>query len=98
MLLRIIKTYRDVVAVCDKELLGKRFEEGNFQLDVKKSFFGGEEIGENEAVRIMRLKAMEDSTFNIIGEKSVKAALIAGIISEEEIGKVDNIPFAIILI
>jgi len=46
----------------------------------------------------MRLKAMEDSTFNIIGEKSVKVALIAGIISEEEIGKVDNIPFAIILI
>ena len=43
MLLRIIKTYRDVVAVCDKELLGKRFEEGNFQLDVKKSFFRSEE-------------------------------------------------------
>jgi len=34
MFVNVIKSYRDVVAICDKELIGKKFEEGNFQLDV----------------------------------------------------------------
>ena len=28
MFVNVIKSYRDVVAVCDKELIGKKFEEG----------------------------------------------------------------------
>ena len=39
MFVNVIKSYRDVVAICDKELIGKKFEEGNFQLDVKENFF-----------------------------------------------------------
>ena len=38
MFVNIIKTYRNVVAVCDVNLLGKKFEEGKFQLDVKENF------------------------------------------------------------
>lgn len=98
MLLKIIKTYRDVVAICDKELIGKKFEEGNFQLDVKNNFFNGDEVSEDEAVEIMRGKKAEDSTFNIIGNKAIKAALTAGVISENEVGKIKNIPFALTLI
>ena len=98
MFLKVLKTYRDVVAVCDKEILGKRFEEGNFQLDVKESFFKGNSVTEEEAIEIMRQKRAEDATFNIIGQKAVNAALIAGIISEEEVGEIQNIPFALVLI
>jgi|TARA_Y100000034_G_C6818805_1_gene368572 hypothetical protein len=98
MLVNIIKTYRDVVAICDTELLGKKFEEGKFQLDVKESFFKGEETNEEKAIEIMKQMGMEDATFNIIGEKSIKTALTAGIISEEEVGKIHGIPFALILI
>jgi hypothetical protein len=42
--------------------------------------------------------AMEDSTFNIIGERSIKTALKAGIIQKESIGRIANIPFALVLI
>ena len=97
MLIKIIKTYRDVIAICDKELLGKKFEEGKFQLDVKESFFKGEKTSEAEVINIMRQMSGEDSTFNIIGEKSVNAAIKAGILSEQEINKIQNVPFAIIL-
>ena len=98
MFVRIIKTYRDVVAVCDTEILGKKFEENNLQLDVKESFYKGEERNEEEAIRIMQRMAMEDATFNIVGEKSTEAAIKAGIISEDNIQMVQNIPFALKLI
>ena len=98
MLVNIIKTYRDIVGICDTELLGKKFEEGKFQLDVKEIFFKGEETNEEKAIEIMRQMAIEDATFNIIGKESINTAIKAGIISEEEIGKIHGIPFALILI
>ncbi len=97
MLLKIIRAYREIVALCDKELLGKRFEEGNFQLDVKENFFNGDKVSEAEAVEIMRGKKAEDATFNIIGKKSVNAALAAGIISKNEVGEINKVPFALVL-
>ena len=96
-LVKIHKTYRDVVAVCDKELIGKRFEQDKFQLDIKESFFKGDEISEEELTNLMQLYAKEDATFNIIGEKSINCALKAGIINKQGIKKIDNVPFALVL-
>lgn len=98
MLVRIIKSYRDIVAICDSELLGKRFEQGKFQLDVKESFFKGDKTDEEKVIEIMKDMEKEDSTFNIIGKKSVNAALKAGIIKQEGIGKIQGIPFALVLV
>jgi len=98
MFVNVIKSYRDIVAVCDDELLGKKFEEGKLQLDVKESFFKGKESSREEVSDIMRDMKLEDSTFNIIGEKSVQIALETGIITKEGIRKIANIPFALVLI
>ena len=97
MFLNIIKSYRDVVAVCDKELLGKKFEEGKFQLDIKENFYKGKEVDTESVVEIMKKMSAEDATFNIVGEKSTNAALKAKIISKEEIGRIKRIPFALVL-
>ena len=48
MLVRIIKSYRDIVVICDSDLIGKEFEEGKFQIDIKENFFKGEEKTEQE--------------------------------------------------
>lgn len=98
MIVNLIKSYRDIVAICDSELLGKRFEQGKFQLDVKESFFKGDETDEEKTIEIMKDMEKEDSTFNIIGKKSVNAALKAGIITKEGIGKIRGIPFALVLV
>jgi len=98
MLLKIHKTYRDVVAICDSNLIGKRFEEGKFQLDIKESFFKGEKVSEEQAIQIIKKMSIEDATFNIVGEKSVSTALKAGIISEDGIKKIQGVPFALVLI
>jgi hypothetical protein len=97
MFVNIIKSYRNVVAVCDKELLGNRFEEGKFQLDVKENFFKGKEVSEEEALEIMKNMKLEDSTFNIIGKKAVNTALKAEIITKDGVGKIADIPFALVL-
>lgn len=98
IIVNIIKTYRDVVAICDKELLGKKFEENEFQLDIKESFYKGNEKKEQEVIEIIKEMVAEDATFNIVGEKSTKAAIKAGLITEDSISKIQSIPFALVLI
>ena len=97
MFIKIHKSYRNVVAICDSALIGKRFEEDKFQLDVKENFFKGDKVSEEEAIRIMQFMLREDATFNIVGKKSVNTALKAEIISEEAIGEIAGIPFALVL-
>jgi hypothetical protein len=96
MFINIIKSYRYVVAIADKELIGKKFEEGKMQLDVKENFYKGEEKSEEEIVQYLRNMKLEDATFNIIGDRSVSLALKQGIISEENVGEVQGIKFAMV--
>ena len=98
MLIKIHKSYRDVIAISDKELLGKKFEENNSQLNIKESFYKGEEVTEENLIDKIRDLALEDSTFNIVGKKSVSCALRAGIILEEGIKKIQGIPYALVLL
>ncbi len=98
MFVKIHSSYRDVIAICDSELIGKKFEEDKFQLDVKENFFKGEKIDEEKVINMMKNMLKEDSTFNIIGEKAVNTALKAGIITKDGIKKIQGIPFALILL
>jgi len=98
MFIKIIKSYRNIVAICDSEILGKKFEQGKFQLEVKESFFKGEKTSENKAIEIMQKMSQEDATFNIVGDKSIKTAIKAGIITDKEIIKIQGVPFALILL
>jgi len=98
MFIKIHKAYREVVAICDEDLLGKRFEDGNKMIDVKESFFKGEKIEEPELFELMQELAKSDATFNIVGEQSVRIALKAGIITKEGIKKIKGIPYALVLL
>lgn len=98
MFIKVIRSYRDVVAICDSSILGKRFEQGNFQLDIKESFYKGEEVSEEKAIEILKSMSKEDATFNIAGENAVNAAIKAGVISKESVGKIQGIPFALVLL
>ncbi len=98
MLIRIHRTYRDIVAICDYDLIGKKFEQGKFQLDCKESFYKGEKKTKQELIPILQDLSKEDSTFNIVGDKSVSCAIKSGIISKQGIKKIQGIPFALVLL
>ena len=98
MLVKIIKSYRIIVVVCDSNLIGKKLEQDEFQLDLKENFFKGDETSKQEAIKIMQRMSDEDATFNIVGKESVDAALEAGIITKGGIKKIQGVPFALVLL
>jgi uncharacterized protein len=97
MSIKIHESYRKVVALADAELIGKRFEEGKRQLDVRENFYRGEVVDGEEVVKMLRSLALDDATFNIVGENSVNAALKSGVITSGNVAAVDGVPFALSL-
>ena len=98
LIIKFHESYRNVVALADSDLIDKKFEEGKLQLDLTTTFYKGKEISQENAIQTLQIQAGEDSTFNIIGPMAVDAAKKAGIIKDDQISTVDNIPFAISLI
>jgi uncharacterized protein len=98
MLIKIHSTYRNLIAICDKELKGKVFKQGKFVLNIREDFYNGEEKTEQEIRKIMQTMVMEDAMFNIVGKKSTETAIKAGIINPKNIKTVQGIPFILILL
>ena len=98
MYIKVHNSYRTVVALCDKELIGKKFEEGILQLDVRENFYKGEEVTPQKVASLIEKHAREDATFNIVGKRAVAAAIKVGIISEEGVAKIAGIPYALKLL
>lgn len=97
MLVKIHNSYRQIVAVCDSDLIGSKFEQGIKQLDIRESFYNGQEYEEKELIELMIDLSKEDATFNIVGQNSVSCAIKAGIISKQGIMKISGIPYALVL-
>ena len=84
------KDNRVVAAVCDKEIFGKKFEEGELQIDLSSSFYAGRESDEVNAGDVMRNADM----INVVGEKSVNCAISEGLIDRCQVKKIAGIPYA----
>lgn len=78
-----------VVCVIDKELLGKKFEEDDLQLDLSSNFYKGEVRLPEEIGDLMR----NAHGVNLVGEKTIKLAIDEGIIVEEVVKKIAGIPY-----
>jgi len=61
------------------------------------SYAKGEKKTEQEIIEIIKDMKMEDATFNIVGEKSINAAIKAELISEDSVRKIQGIPFVLVL-
>ncbi|MBW3001777.1 DUF424 family protein [Candidatus Woesearchaeota archaeon] len=84
------KDERTVVAVCDNDLLGKKFEQGELQLDLTSDFYKGDEMDEKEAGDLMR----NADIVNLVGKNSIKLGLEEGVIEKDHIMEIDGIPHA----
>jgi hypothetical protein len=98
VLVNIHESYRWVVAVCDKDVFGRKLVDGNRVLDVSGEFFNGKEMGDKEVEEEIVRCNREDATFNFVGKKSVEIAKILGLVKDEGVVEIDGIPFALVLL
>lgn len=89
----LVKTIRTqgetLVIVCDAELLGRKFRKGKFRLEVKESFYNGEEASVEECISALRSATIA----NLVGS-IVDHAVKAGIIKRENIFHFQKVPHA----
>ena len=97
MLMIYMKMHRtengEILALCDEELLGKVFTEGNKELDLKlySDFYNGEKKDEKDAES--EIFEMDISSANVVGERSVSIFINNGIAKNEEVMRIGTIPF-----
>ncbi len=83
----------DIVAVCDKDLLGKRLAEGKLQLDLEKyrDFYNGSLRSEADAKK--EIAKFHIYTANVVGKESVKVFIELGLATKEDVRMVQGVPF-----
>ena len=80
------------LSVCDHDLLGKTLREGKLQMHISKDYFGGQLVGEEEALKLMK----ESSVVNLAGERAVAIAVSNRLASEKAVRIIQGVPFLMI--
>jgi hypothetical protein len=68
-----------LIAVCDCDLLGKKFAEGHLKIDVNPDFFGGEKASSSEVEAALAGATMA----NFVGCKTVEHAISLGYVERD---------------
>ena len=82
-----------IVCLCDSDLVGKKFSEGNLSLEVSKRFYEGKEMEKDKIIKILN----DCNNLNIVGKESIKFALKCKKINKRSIIKIKNIPHAMVV-
>lgn len=85
---------RIMLAVCDSDILGRKFEDGDLQLDLGSDFYKGEELSDAQVEVLVRRAYM----ISFVGKKSVGFGIKHGLISKERAVAIAGVPYAQVLI
>lgn len=81
---------RLILAICDEEIIGRKFEENKLHLYVNHDFYKGEKIKDEELKELVRRAYM----VNIVGKKSIQFMIKNKIISKGSVIYIKKIPHA----
>lgn len=91
MIVKINRAHgREVVAICDEEILGKKFEQDDRQLDLSSSFYQGKKAEDSQVEEIMKVS----DDLNLVGEKTISMAKRLGVIDDDNVRRIADIPYA----
>ena len=79
-----------MLAVCDANILGNEYEEGEYRLFVSKEFYNESFVEESGLKELLS----QSTIINLVGEDVIEIALKEGFIDIEHIFYVDKIPHA----
>ena len=77
-----------VVAVCDKEILGKTFREGELRIHVKEEFYGGELVSVKDAIEQIKKATIA----NLVGSRIISEAIEEGLLHKDSVIYISGIP------
>ena len=77
-----------MVACCDKDLLGRIFQEGKLKLSLQTNFYG------NAAMDLLEALVLMDGAdiLNLVGENIVKAAIEKGLVHPHAVISIAGVP------
>ena len=77
------------MAICDRELIGRKLTiAGGAKVDVSKAFYCGVLVESEELEKYIR----QGTIINLLGERSVEAAIRAGFARREAVIHIDGVP------
>ena len=80
------------VVVCDEELIGKTFGEGEKILDLKESYFKGKLIDVNDLDDYFKPGILQ-----VVGKNAIDYLILKKILSKDEVAYIANIPYVNII-
>ncbi|MEM3781520.1 MAG: DUF424 family protein [Candidatus Micrarchaeaceae archaeon] len=83
-----------ILALCDEELIGKRYEDGKRQLDLEtySGFYKGERLDEKSAEEEVSKEKFYSA--NIVGKRSISIFVKHGLLDKSGISEICGIPYA----
>lgn len=81
---------RLVLAICDSDIIGKKFSEDNKQLDLTSSFYKGEEMEKEELKKLIK----KAHIINAVGKESVSFLIKEKLVDKKNIIEIENVPHA----
>ena len=79
-----------LIIITDKDILGKKFEEGRLQLDLTLDFYKGEEMEAEDIKKLIK----GARHLHLTGESAVKLGVSIDAVNPDKILRVQNVPHA----
>jgi hypothetical protein len=79
-----------IVALCDRELIGKTLKEGNITVTITEDFYKGELISQEKAIEILS----GATNINIFGERAVSCAIECGVVNKNNVKIINEVAHA----
>ena len=82
-----VKIHKDVIAMCDEDLIGKKFEDDYRQIEVSERFYKGELVDEEKIIELLE----KGTNLNLLGNNVVDIAIKRGFVKEEEVIEIQGV-------
>ena len=79
-----------IVAVCDKDILGKKLKHGNVNVVISEGFYKGDIASEEQVIAAL----VNARTANLFGERTVACAIKCGAVDPECVVIISGVPHA----
>lgn len=82
-----------LVSVCDEDVLGRTFEDGDVSLTVTEEFYSGDHLEEGEVLASLERAAVA----NLVGNRTVELAIEAGFVDDGNVLEIGRVRHAQVL-